>query len=901
VLIGRSSEQDRVLELVTAVGLGSSGSLLLHGEAGIGKTALLEFARASALGVTVVDVRGVESESQLPFAVLSALARPLRQHLPALMKRQRLALEAALALGPPVETDRLAVAAGTLELLSVAAEDVPLLLLIDDAHWVDEPSREAILFACRRLLAEGVGLLMASRDDEPRSLVGEGLPELALGPLSAEHATELLLIGHPDVAPTVAKQIQQQTAGNPLALLTVPELLTKDERRGHVPLSDPLRAGSAEAAFGRLTAELPENGRRAMLLACADGSGQLGPVARALEYLGLPAESLAPAESAGLITVTDGRVALRHPLVRSALYYGADPGERRMAHAALAAAYEGVDADRRAWHLAGATTGPDEQVAAALEAAAQRASQRHGYVAAVDGLARAAELSPDGDAAVRRLLAAARAADLAGLPDRTEALADAAAARTDDPLLRADLALLRARAARDSRPEAVMRSVERAAGAVASLDANRESALLVEGALAGLYVDSVRAAEFADRACEVSRKAGIDRAFAELVLARCLHAAGRPVDRSSAVVLPAVDDLEQAKAVLWLLGSNPVVDRAQLAVVDTIVVKAREVAALGLLPEALLVRATYLFYLGDWAGATADNHEAIGLAVAVGRPAIASEAYGNLARLHAFGGQEDACHEALAECVRLARIHGLAEDEDFAGVYLGELALSRGDPAEAIRRIEPTHAARTISRARAGLIEAYALVGRVDDAHRSLDALDRLVEGTASPSGRAFVPRLRGLLAQHPQEALAAFEEAVIAADTLGWPLETARTELLFGQRLRRDRRRLESRTHLARAAALFDRLGAHPWAERARAELEAAGERVRPHKLQIFDELTPREIQLARIVAQGLSNRQAAEHMFLSQKTVEAHLGAMYRKLGVRSRTELAARINQASLRTEP
>jgi DNA-binding CsgD family transcriptional regulator len=896
VLIGREAERERVLDLVTAVGLGGSGALLVRGEAGIGKTALLESARASAHGITVVEVRGVESESRLPFAALSALALPLRRHLPALMTRQRLALEGALALGPPVETDRLTVAAATLELLSVAADEGPLLVLIDDAHWIDEPSRESILFAGRRLGAEAVGLLMASRESEPGSLVGEGIPELLLGPLSAEHATELLLIRHPDVSPSVAEHIAQKTAGNPLALLTIPELLTNDERRGRVPLSDPLRIGSAEAAFGRLAAGLPGSARLALLIACADGSGQLGPVLRALEHFALTSEALVPAESAGLIAIANGRVAVRHPLVRSALYYSADPDVRRRVHTALAAAYERVDDDRCAWHLAGAATGPDEQVASALEAAAQRASRRHGYAAAIDGLTRAAELSPDGVAAVRRLLSAARAADLAGLPDRTEVLAHAASARTDDPLVQADLALLRASAGRDTHPAAVMRSVERAANAVAALDAGRESALLVEGALAALYVDSERAADFARRAVEAGRRAGIDTAFAELVRARCLHAAGRPVERSSAVVLPTADDLGQAKAVLWLVGSNPVVDRAQLEVVETIVVRAREVAALGLLPEALLVRATLHFYLGDWAGATADNHEAIELALAVDRPAIVSEAYGNLARLHAFAGHEDACLEALAESVRLARMHGLAEDEDFAGVYLGELALSRGDPEEAIRRIEPTHAARTISRARAGLIEAYAMVGRMDDAHRSLDALVQLVEGAASQSGQAFVHRLRGLLAQDPQAAIAAFEQALCAAQSLGWPLETARTELLYGQRLRRDRHRRESRTHLARAEAIFDRLGARPWAERARAELEATGERLRPRKLGVFDELTPQEIQLARIVAEGLSNREAAEHLFVSPKTVEAHLGAIYRKLGVRSRTELAARINKGA-----
>ncbi|HEY6596727.1 MAG TPA: AAA family ATPase [Asanoa sp.] len=896
MLVGRGPEQSRIRELLDNARRGHSGVLLLRGEPGIGKTALLRYAESCAADLTVARVVGVESESSLPFAGLSALVRPLGAYLPGVLPRQRAALEAALALGPPVHSDRLAVAAATLALLAAAADDRPLLVLVDDAHWLDHPSREAVLFAARRLGDEGIAMLLCSRVDEAAPLREEQLPAVTVPPLGPSAAIDLLA-DTSDLAPSVVKRLYEATAGNPLALLAAPSWLTDDERTGRVPLAEPVRVGSAEAAFGRLAATLPHETRRALLVACSDGSGRLGTVLCALDVLGLGGGALAPAERAGIIDLSSNRLTVRHPLVRSAIYHSADPAERRAAHAALAAAYvDQPDADRRAWHLARAAAGPDEAAAGALEDAGSRACRRQGYAVAVHALVRASELSPHGSDAVRRLLAAAQAADLAGQPDRVAALTAAVAGGTDDPKVAADLALLRGRATRDHDPAAAAAEMERAGAAVAAHDAARESRLLLEAAMAAERFRVARAAELAERAGAAARRAGLDDGLAKLAHARLLHQMGRPVDRSTAVVVPPLVDLEDARILLWIVASNPVPDRDQNALVDAVVVMARDRTALGLLPEALLARALNQFYLGDWQTAIADSHEAIGLALAVDRPSIACEAHGNLARLHAFRGDDDECRTHLAEYLRLARAVGMPEYEDFAGVYLGELALTRGNDARAIEHFASTSAARTISRARASLIEAHVRVGREDEAKQSLAELQRLVAAGGSRAGRLFVPRLQGMLAHSTQDATAAFQTAMLAAKDLDWPLETARTELLFGERLRRDRQRRDARPHLLHAAELFDRLGARPWADRAMAELSATGQRLR-RSPETAAQLTPQELQLARIIADGATNREAAERLFVSPKTVEAHLGAIYRKLGLRSRTELAARLVRTGL----
>ena len=304
-------------------------------------------------------------------------------------------------------------------------------MVIDDAQWVDEPSREVLLFAARRLRDEPVRLLLASRDDEAGSLAGVGVPELVVGPLSPEDSVRLLM-GTGDVSPAVAAVIQAATGGNPLALLTVPATLTADQRVGRAALEDPLPVGSALAVFGRLAQALPDAAQRALLVACADGSGRLSPLLTAFDHLRLARDALDAAERAHLVRTIGDRITVRHPLTRSAVYHGADVAERRTAHRALAVAYEGRDPDRYAWHLGRAAHGEDERAAATLEEAASRAARRQGYAAAVDAYALAAGLSPRADDRARRLVSAARAAELAGLPERMLALTREAAAVTEE-------------------------------------------------------------------------------------------------------------------------------------------------------------------------------------------------------------------------------------------------------------------------------------------------------------------------------------------------------------------------------------------------------------------------------------------------------------------------------------
>ena len=546
MLVGRAREQKRIGELLEHGRRGRSGALLLHGEPGVGKTALLDDARARAKDMMVARVVGVESEATLPFAGLTSLVAPLRDHLGALRPRQRAALEAALALGPPVADDRLAVAAATLALLAAAAEHRPLLVIVDDAHWLDDASREAILFAARRLGDESICLLIASRE---HGLAADGIPRLAVPPLSERDALELLS-ARADLAPSVAARIYGATAGNPLALLTVPALLTDAQREGRAPMADPVPAGSAEAAFGHVTAGMPPDTQRALLIAGADGSGRLDPVLRALDHAGLNRQALGPAEDASLITIAGNALTFHHPLVRSAVYHAAEPAQRRRAHAVLAAAYDTeAEADRRAWHLAGAGTGPDERVAAALEAAAERASRRQGYAAAVEALVRAAELDPR---ARRRRAPVGGRSDPGGTGWVTRSGTGLGRRRAAPPrhrgarrhrrtlrrrritprrpgtALAADLALVRGRAIRDRDPATAAAALEAAAAALSGVAPERESALLLEAAVAAERVDRRRAVALAGRAAETARRAGADAS-----LAAAAHAAwvSSPDDR----------------------------------------------------------------------------------------------------------------------------------------------------------------------------------------------------------------------------------------------------------------------------------------------------------------------------------------------------------------------------------
>jgi hypothetical protein len=411
--------------MLVAAREGRSGVLVLRGHPGIGKTALLERAVREAEGFRLLQARGVEPESEIAFAGLQELFAPVADRLDTLPDRQRAVLARALALGPPVPGDPQAVRAATLSMLAATAEDSPMLVLIDDAHWVDPPSAEALTFAARRLDSEGVVALFAIREAEPSAFEPDGLPVLQVRGLADQAAWDLIADhAGPELSPAVYEQLIAIAGGNPLALLELPETLTAGQRDGSEPLIEPLPVGAdLERGFVRRLGPLPPDSREALLIAAAAGQDDPGTLAAALRTRGLDESAFDHAEQAGLATIADGSLRFRHPLLRSVVYQAASGDQRRSAHAALAAAADDT-ADRRAWHLAAAAAGPDERVAIALEDAGGRAAARGGLTTAARTLERAAQLSPDAKARCPRLLAAANLAYASGRPDWAAALID---------------------------------------------------------------------------------------------------------------------------------------------------------------------------------------------------------------------------------------------------------------------------------------------------------------------------------------------------------------------------------------------------------------------------------------------------------------------------------------------
>lgn len=508
-LLGREVERTQIEELLSEAREGKSGVLVLRGEAGIGKSVLLEYAHERAKGMTILSARGMESESELAFWGLADLLRPVLDRLERIPARQAEALRGALALGPPGPGHRYAVAAATLSLLAAAAEEAPLLATIDDAHWLDASSAEVLLFAARRLGAEGIILLLSLREGEPTSLEPIGLPLLVLAGLDRTSSQALLEGAVRHISSEVSERLFQTTRGNPLALLELPSLLSEGQLAGREPLEEPLPAGPGiERAFLRRMAKLPPDTQRVLLLAAASESGEMDVITLAAKALDVEPSALQPAESAGLVALEEGRLEWRHPLLRSAVYQAAPGTDQRAAHQALAEALAGHSADRRAWHLAAASLSPDEEVAQALEQAGLAARQRTGHAVAASAFERAARLTPGDEGRARRLLEAARDLQLVGRMDRALELLDDALAHTIDPLLRADIQHLRGSTEMWAQEPANARELLVAeATRVEPLDPGRATRMLAEATIAWTMAGECRAAlETARQACAVAER-----------------------------------------------------------------------------------------------------------------------------------------------------------------------------------------------------------------------------------------------------------------------------------------------------------------------------------------------------------------------------------------------------------
>lgn len=907
-LIGRDAEIAHVAALLEEARSGRSRALLVRGEAGIGKSALLRYTVAQAGGMIVLRARGVESESELAFAALGDLFRPVVDHLIQLPDPQAAALSSALGLRPPVAGDRFTICAGTFNLLAAVAEVAPVLAVVDDAQWLDTSSAEALLFAARRLDSEGVALVLAVREGEAGAFAfsGSGLDELVLTGLEHEHARELLLrpLQH-EPAPEVADRLVRGTSGNPLALLEIPGLLSADQLAGSAPLDEPLPAVSAvQRAFLRQIEVLHEEARQALLVAAASESGRLDVIEAALEALGLDPQALDPAEESGLISVEPDGLEFRHPLLRAAVYHAAPGRARRDAHEALAKAAAGEQPDRRAWHLAAAAPALDEEVASALEQAAGEARERGGHAEAALALERAARLTGNEGEQARLLVQAADATRIAGRPERALELLEEALSSTRDPRARAGIQHLRGAVQMwVGSPRDAHGLLVEEASKIEELDAGKAARMLTDASWACLMGTDIRAGlETAERAHAAAEQASsTTQIHAAAVLGVALLLSGRtreafPLLERFEPLLESTDfgrvrQLVTPAQVLTWLEEYDLARRLFTQMIDA----ARGQSALGYLAYPLAGLSELDFRTGNWAAAYAGAAEAIRIAEETGQHVTHAFGLVCLARVEAAQGREADCRAHAARSSEIAPI-----EIDAVAAYgistLGLLELGLGRSENATGLLEPL--ARQVRKRGLGepavvqwapdLIEAYTRTGRTEDAARELEEFERQAEETQRNWALAAAARCRGLLASDEE-----FEESFVRALDLHartpTPFEHARTELCFGERLRRSRRQTDAREPLRSALATFDGLGADPWAERARIELTASGEAARRTAPSASNQLTPQELQVALVVGQGATNREAGVALFLSPKTVEAHLGRIYRKLNVHSRTELA------------
>jgi len=904
-LPGRRRECDVLDRLLDAVRAGEGRPLVVRGDPGVGKTALLDYLVEHASGCRVARAVGVQPEMQLAFAGVHQLCSPMLDRLQRLPGPQQAALRAAFGLGPGSAPDRFLVGLATLSLLADVAEEHPLVCLVDDAQWLDQASAQVLGFMARRLAAEPVGLVFAAR------VPGEelaGLPELVvegLGEADARALLESVLTGPLDAQ--VRDRIVAETRGNPQALLELPRALTPAELAGGFALPDAMPlSGRIEASFRRQLEALPADTRRMLLIAAAEPVGDPVRVWRAAGRLGIRAEAATPAAEAGLLEV-DVRVRFRHPLVRSAAYRSASLQQRQAVHRALAEATDPKsDPDRRAWHRAQAAPGPDEDVAAELERSAGRAQARGGLAAAAAFLERAAMLTPGPARRARRLLVAARTKRAGGALDA--ALGLLAAVEDGGPLdalSAAEVEHLRGLIALVQRgPSDAARLLLSAARRLEPLDAGLARDTHLETLWAAVWAGhlgspgGVAAAAQAARAApsgpEPTRAVDVLLEAFAVRLTQGFAAAAPLLTRALelSLTLDATDD--QASLWRWLAGGRAGAIVAlelwdaeswhALAAVQAQV--ARDVGALVHLQYALNFLAMAHLFAGDLTTAAWLVDEDRLIAEVTGNPPVG---YASMA-LAAWQGQEGQASELIEASSRAATARGLGRMVSFADyassvLYngLGRHDIARDAAWRAFERDELGYGPYVVPE----LAEAASRTGDVELVRAALHWLSERTR--LAPTGWALgiEARVRALLSQGD----AAERHYLESIDRLGRTrvrVQLARAHLLYGEWLRRERRRLDARAQLRTAYAMLDAMGIEGFAERARRELQATGATARKRTVVTSGELTAQEAVIARLAREGLSNPEIGSRLFISARTVQSHLGKVFAKLAISSRGQL-------------
>jgi len=906
MLVGRDLECLGIVEVLDQARAGRGAVLLVTGSPGLGKTALMEYAVGAADGLRVLRATGAEFEQRFPWAGLHQLLHPVLGQLDGLPGEQAAALRGALRLGPGTGDDPYLVSLAVLTLLSQVADDAGLVCLIDDAQWLDDQSVDALRFATRRLERDPVAVVVAARDVPVSRFALDRWPRLNLAPLSAPDVAMLLGRLAGAVVPAgVAERLLEHAGGNPLALVEIAAALTPEQVAGHQPLPDPLPLSpELEGAFLDQVRRLSDDAQDMLLVAaCAQGA-TLSQVVAAGQRLDIP-DRLEELERSGLVVVQAGEVRFRHPLVRSAVYGAAPFTRRRGVHLALAEVLVGDDhADQRAWHRAGACSGPDAEVADALADAADRARLRGGFAAAAAALERAAELSPEGALRARRLAEAGAAAFAAGQPQRAldfalraerQSAGDAEVAGRVGAL-RGHL-MLRAGALGQA-----VSTLREAAALVAHADPGTALEMLFaasEAAGFGEVAAVLAVAEQADRLAPAAPRrvrvlADLMRGIAEVVSGR--FGAG------SAAIGAALDEIAGRTSIStrWLMwaayGATYLGDASRaVLLLETAARQARTTGALDELPMALHGMSVAEAIRGRYPDADAAAAEGVRLARETGQQTAECLNLASRAVIAARRGEQERCREFAdaALTLGLPRRFGFAVAR--ANWALAGLDLGAGRPDQALARLRALveagpgagHFLITLY-ATPDLVEAAVRGGDVEFAERAVAALELAVAHSPAASG-AWLARCRGLTAADPATAIKYLREALRLYGLGEESFERARTELLLGASLRRAKRRNEAREALRSALTVFDALGAQAWAEQTRRELRAVGEAPPPPSAGGLAVLTPQELQISRLVAAGASNREIAAQLFLSPRTVEYHLYKVYPKLGVGSRTELA------------
>lgn len=902
MIVGRERER-LLLDALLAAVPERGAALVLRGEPGVGKTALLDYA-GSATGAMVVWVRGVESETVLPFAALADLLAPFVEQRRDLPDAQRSALEVCLAIADGAAPNPLAVCMGTLNVLATAAAVAPLVVLVDDLQWVDPPSQQVLLFVARRLSSERVAMVITVRPDFAELSEASGLPAVDVPGLPDVACRELLASRGIVASPEVAAELVRASSGNPLALMETARSLDAAQLRGERPMPELLPVGrQLRRAWGVRLDELPERTRQALVLLAASRSPAVGPLTSALRVSGLALSDLDPAEKAGLVTAAARTVQLRHPLLRSVVLEGASLSVRLYAYRVLAEVSTG---DERVWYRAAAAGGCDEEIAAALVEVARRAQRRSGFGASARAWRRSAELTPDRRQRAERLLAAAVDAHLGGLPHDAAARCEQAARLADDPLLRADVELVHGRVLtwigdlKGARDQLVG-----ASRAVREFDLARASALLAEAIMPvtmnGEVTSGLRlaeecvalAAEIPGSSIPTSLFLGHMRTVAGQVSQgrKLLDAAGASLAEADPVAAQHMMALYGA-CHIWLEDD----DRAR-ALLTKVVEAARRYGAPVQLGYALGARSELDWWAGRWAAGRADATEALRWAQDLRQPATVGVTLAYLARLEAVRGDLASCEEHIEQARRDSGQFGIGCLPIYTDSVLGLAALGHGEHDAAVSHLERARelaadgglANPNVVPLAGDLVEAHIRAGNRERAEEALGWLEESARATGLAWPVTASARCRILLAPGTEAADSSFTVAEAAHQRRDMPFEYARTQLCYGETLRRLRRPAVARAPLLAAHATFQTLGARPWAARAAAELAAAGGRpITQSSASPLDQLTPQELQTARAIAEGRTNTEAATALFISRKTVETHLTRIYRKLGIRSRTEL-------------